>query len=830
MVGLVIVSHSSRLAEGVAELARSMAGPQARIATAGGLEGPDSLLGTDATRVMQAIESVYSDEGVLVLMDLGSAVLNAELALDLLPPEYRERVLLCGAPLVEGAVAAAAQARSGAALHRVAEEARSALRAKQDQLVEPASPPSPLAQSSGGPEYILRLTVSHPHGLHVRPAARLVQTVLRFPAEVRLRNLTTQSDPVDAQSFNSVMTLGVRQGHELEFSATGPEAAQVLEALRLLTESSFGDEQPDQPPPSSGQESRPRHEGASGPWLAGIMASPGIAIGPAAVLRPAHDEGIPAAVAPPQEEWARLQRALETARGVLVVMRDRMASRPGSQSAGIFEGHLLLLSDDELLRMAREGIHLGARGALVAWRAAVETMALRYEALKDELLRSRSADVRDVGRQVEFALGGSSRAAEPFPLSGILIARDFAPSDVARLDVRRVQGLCAAQGAATSHAAILARSLGIPAVFGVGDSILRVADGTPLLLDATEARVCIQPDEELQERYRKRAEEERSSRRKAFELRAAPALTRDGQQVTVAANIGGVAEARAALEAGADGVGLFRTEFLFLGRAAPPDEDEQYEAYRDAAQALGGKSLIIRTLDIGGDKPLPYLDMASEANPFLGQRGLRFCLAHRELFTCQLRAIARAADEHPLRVMFPMVTTLEEWREARALWSETARPFPGAGRAEVGLMIEVPSAVLLAQHLAEEASFFSLGTNDLTQYLFAAERGNASVAHLADAMHPALLQMVARVTEVAHAQGRWVSVCGELAAEALAVPLLLGFGVDELSVSAPAIATVKQVLRECRASEARALAQRALACTSATEVRHLVTLSGFASQ
>jgi phosphoenolpyruvate-protein phosphotransferase/dihydroxyacetone kinase phosphotransfer subunit len=823
MVGLVIVSHSSRLAEGVAELARSMAGPEARVATAGGLEGPDSPLGTDATRVMQAIESVYSDEGVLVLMDLGSAVLNAVLALDLLPPEYRERVLLCGAPLVEGAVAAAAQARSGAALHRVAEEARLALRAKQEQLVEPTPLPSPLAQSSGDPEHILRLTVPNPHGLHVRPVARLVQTVLRFPAEVRLRNLTTQSDQVDARSFNSVLTLGARQGHELEFSATGPEAPQVLEALRLLTDASFGDEQPDQPTPSSGQESQPRHEGTPGPWLAGIMASPGIAMGPAAVLRPANDEGITAAVAPPQEEWAQLQRALETVRGELVAMRDSMASRSGSQPAGIFEGHLLLLGDDELLRMARKSIHLGAREA---WRAAVEAMALRYEALKDELLRSRSADVRDLGRQVESALRGPSRPAESFSRSCILIARDFAPSDVARLDARSVQGLCAARGAATSHAAILARSLGIPAVFGVGDSILRVADGTPLLLDATEARVCIQPEEELQERYREREEEERSSRRKAFELRMEPALTLDGHQVTVAANIGGVAEARAATEAGADGVGLFRTEFLFLGRAAAPDEDEQYEAYRDAAQALGGKSLIIRTLDIGGDKPLPYLDMGSETNPFLGQRGLRFCLAHRELFTCQLRAIARAAEEHPLRVMFPMVTTLEEWREAQALWSESARPFPGARRAEVGLMLEVPSAVLLAQHLAEEASFFSLGTNDLTQYLFAAERGNASVAHLADAMHPALLQMVARVTEVAHAQGRWVSVCGELAAEVLAVPLLLGFGVDALSVSAPAIATVKQALRECRASEAQALAQRALACTSAAEVRRLVTQKG----
>jgi phosphocarrier protein FPr len=283
-----------------------------------------------------------------------------------------------------------------------------------------------------------------------------------------------------------------------------------------------------------------------------------------------------------------------------------------------------------------------------------------------------------------------------------------------------------------------------------------------------------------------------------------------------------VAEARAAVDAGAEGVGLFRTEFLFLGRAAAPDEEEQYQVYRDAALALGGRTLLIRTLDIGGDKPLPYLDMGSEANPFLGLRGLRFCLAHRELFMRQLRAIARAAAEHPIRVMFPMVTTLEEWREARALWDEAARPFPAAARAEIGLMLEVPSAALLAPHLAKEAHFFSLGTNDLTQYLFAAERGNATVAHLADSLHPALLQTVARVVEAAHARGRWVGVCGELAGEVLAAPLLVGLGVDELSMSAPAIASVKQALRTCHAGDARALAQRALACASAAEVRRLL--------
>ncbi|WP_224363329.1 phosphoenolpyruvate--protein phosphotransferase [Hyalangium versicolor] len=821
MVGLVIVSHSSRLAEGVAELAREMAGPEARIATAGGLEGPDSPLGTDATRVMQAIERVYSDAGVVVLMDLGSAVLNAELALDLLPPEYRERVVLCGAPLVEGAVAAAAQARGGATLEQVAAEARGALRAKQEQLVEPAPRPTPPARTTSGPELTLRLTVPNALGLHVRPAARLAQTAMRFTGDLRLRNLTTHSEAVEARSINSVMMLGVRQGHEVEFIATGPEATSALEALRQLAAINFGDE-PAAPRPPVPQRSSPPAQEDSSPWLTGIPAAPGIAIGPAVLLHPPAEERDTGAAASPQEEWTRLQRALATVRKELTAMRASVALRSGSQTAGIFEGHLLLLGDDVLLRAAHEALHARARSALSAWNGAVEAMALRYEAQEDELLRSRAADVRDVGRQVSAVLGGAAPLAGNLALSGILIARDFAPSDVARLDARSVQGLCAARGAATSHAAILARSLGIAAVFGLGDAILQVSEGTPLIVDATAGRVCPRPEEELLAQYQQRVKEEERSRKAALELRAQPALTRDGRQVEVAANISNAAEARSAVEAGAEGVGLFRTEFLFLGRPAAPDEDEQYQAYRDAAEALEGRSLIIRTLDIGGDKPLPYLGMRSEANPFLGLRGLRFCLAHRELFSIQLRAIARAAAEHPIRVMFPMVTTLEEWREARALWNEAARAFPEAARTEVGLMLEVPSAALLAPHLAEEASFFSLGTNDLTQYLFAAERGNASVAHLADALHPALLQTVARVVEAAHARGRWVGICGELAGDVLATPLLVGLGVDELSMSAPAIAAVKQALRTCHAAEARTLAQQALACPSAAEVRRLL--------
>ncbi|MDC0713862.1 phosphoenolpyruvate--protein phosphotransferase [Stigmatella sp. ncwal1] len=828
-VGLVIVSHSRLLAEGVAELAREMGGPGVQIATAGGMDGPGSVLGTDALRVMKAIESLYSEAGVLVLMDLGSAVMSAELALDLLPPDHRENVLLCSAPLVEGAVVAAVQARFGTPLRQVAAEACGALMAKQGQLggAEALQTP-PSAGIRGSPEMTLRFVVLNHQGLHARPAARLMQAMSRFSAGLRLRNLTTQSQEVDARSINAVMTLGVQQGHEVEFIANGEDGGAALEALRLLAESHFGDA-----PGGAGagmplQGRTPLHEAPRSGWLTGTLISPGIAIGPASVLWQEDETALEEDdVGLPSQEWDRLQQALQRVRTEVLETRAALALRADHQTAEIFDAHLLVLEDAELLRWVYEHIHQGAGGAFSVWKDAVERVARRYESLPDEYLRSRIADIQDVGRQVLLALRGDARAAPVEQRAGILAALDFAPSEIARLDAKRVQGLCAARGAASSHAAILARSLGIPAVFGLGEELQQIREGETLLVDATAARVCLLPDEALLAEYEDRARVELKTRQLAHQLRAKAALTRDGHRVEVAANIGQVAEARAAVEAGAEGVGLFRTEFLFFQRASAPDEDEQYEAYREAARALEGRPLIIRTLDVGGDKPLPYLDAGQEANPFLGVRGLRFCLVNRELFSAQLRAIARAAVDAPIRVMFPMVATREEWLEARALWEEAAQSFPAARHVEVGLMIEIPSAVLLVQHLAAEASFFSLGTNDLTQYLFAAERGNERLAHLSDALHPALLQMVARVTEEAHARGRWVGLCGELAGDALAVPLLVGLGVDELSMSVPAIASVKQALRACHAGEARVLARQALSCGSAAEVRRLLAGEAF---
>jgi multiphosphoryl transfer protein len=391
-----------------------------------------------------------------------------------------------------------------------------------------------------------------------------------------------------------------------------------------------------------------------------------------------------------------------------------------------------------------------------------------------------------------------------------------------------VLGICTAFGGPTSHTAILARELGIPAVVGLGNQILTLNDRQQLIVDAENGMVWIGPAVEQVEQYSAKAATIQEARNKARLERTSPAVTRDNKAVEIAANIGSVTGAKKAVEAGAEGVGLFRTEFLFLNRSTAPDEEEQVQAYRAVAQALDGRPLIIRTLDAGGDKSIPYLNVDSERNPFLGFRAIRLCLSQPELFKTQLRAILRVAVEHPLKVMFPMIATLDELRRAKALAAEAQgelaiRATPYAETIEIGIMVEIPSVAVMAEQFAPEVDFFSIGTNDLTQYTFAVDRTNPNVASLADACHPAVLRQIQQVVQAAHATKVWVGVCGELAGDPQAIPILLGLGIDELSMSSPAIASAKQIVRRWSLAQAKVLAEQAIQLDSAEAVRALVT-------
>jgi multiphosphoryl transfer protein len=839
VIGLVLVSHSAAVARGAADLAAQMGGAELRIAVAGGLAGqPTEALGTDATLVAAAIDEVWSEDGVLVLMDLGSAVLSAEFALDLLADERRARVRLTPAPLIEGAVAAAVAAAQGASLNEAAAEAAAGLAGKVAQLAPDAAaaptgdagaPGPTIGPESPVPEQTLLLVITDPLGLHARPAARLVGTAAGFDAAVTVADLTAGRGPVSARSMTAVATLGARAGHRLKVTASGPHAAAALDAVRLAA-GGFAEPLAAAEPPAAPAASAPPAAVTPplrGAVLAGIAVFPGICVGPAryqASAAPSLAGGAPTVVADPAAAWDALHEALAATAGEIRATREAVATRAGDAAAAIFDAHLLLLDDEGLIGPARRLIADAGLSPAAAWEQVVAEAAARWEALDDLYLRSRAADLRAVAAQVLTHLADAPRSA---PLeAGIVVAPDLTPAQTAALDPAVTSGVAWAFGGPTSHSAILARSLGLPTVAGLGNALLAVPPGTTLLLDGDAGTVTVDPAADVvaaaQARRAERARAENEAAARAHE----PAVTRDGVTIRVAANIASPADVPGAIAAGADGVGLLRTEFLFLDSITAPTEPEQETAYRDVVTALAGRQLTIRTLDAGADKPLAFLPHTAELNPFLGLRGLRLGLRHPELLRTQLRAVLRIAASHPVRLMFPMVTTVDEIIAARELLDEEMGALAAAGLAarrdlEVGIMIEVPAAALVADALAPHVDFFSVGTNDLAQYTLATERGNPAVAALADPLHPAVLRLIERTARAAAAAGKRCAVCGELAGDPFAGPLLLGLGIDELSVTPARVALVKQMVRLTDAAKARDLAKAALTAASAADVRRL---------
>lgn len=811
MVGLVIVSHSPALAQGVVALAREMGGEEVGIEAAGGMD--DGSIGTDAERVRQAVERVRSPDGVLILMDLGSALMSAEMAVEMSDPEGGA-ILLSDAPLVEGAVAAAASALGGATLEEVAREARGAIGMKSAHLgVEDDAPPTAPAGPEDGEGEELRVRLENRLGLHARPAARFVAALAGLDTQVDVWNATRERGPANGRSLTGLAVLGLRRGDDLRVRARGNDSGAALDALRALAADNFGDADDDAgtAADTAAPEPEAREAGApeAGARLRGVGASPGIAIGAARRLHapePAADER-PAGTAAQERE--RLEAARTAARRELEDAKAALAGRGGSAEADIFDAHVMLLDDEAIVGPALAAIADGA-GAAQAWRAAAAGAATAFRELDDPYLRERAVDVEDVARRVLARLAGVS-SAPVLADAGIVLADELTPSEAAALDPDRAWAIATARGGPTGHAAILARALGIPAVVGLGGALLEVPEGTQLVLDGEAGTVLIDPDPDAVAEQRARRDAGAAARSALLERAAEPGALQDGRRIEVFANIGSLAEARPAVEMGAEGVGLLRTEFLFLDRAAPPDEAEQVEVLRDIARALDGRPLVVRTLDAGADKPLPFLRQELEDNPFLGRRGIRLSLAEPQLLRTQLRAIARVADEFPLKVMFPMVATLAEFRAARALLDEERASLGAATPLEVGVMVEVPALALQAADVAPEVDFFSVGTNDLAQYTMAAERGNAQLSQLLgpSALAP-VLSLISRVTAAADAHGRWVGVCGEMAGDPQTAVLLAGLGVSELSMAASRIPAVKAALRATHSEAAAAAARRAL--------------------
>ena len=656
-------------------------------------------------------------------------------------------------------------------------------------------------------------------GLHARPAAVVAATARRFSSDVRL---VKEGREANARSVVSIMMLEVARGDTVTVVARGDDADAAADAvLQALSSASAHHGDPGRPsvtPATSAVPARPT-DTPGGP-LTGVPASPGVAIGRVFQLRHA-DEVLEERAADPSHERRSLDAAIAGAHRQLEALQLRLAAEGDADRVAIFAAHQELLEDPALLDGTAEQIREGATAAY-AWRQTYLQQADRLLALRNELLAGRAADLRDVGRRVLHLLVGRDGTPPEVPMESIVVAEDLAPSDVAGLDRTRVRGFCTTTGSATSHVAILARGLGVPAVAGMDPRVLELPSGARVALDGDAG--TLRRDPSPAEEAEIAARQASAARRRAAELAVAtqPAVTRDGHRVEVAANVGDVDEARRVPEVGGEAIGLLRSEFLFLERRTAPSEDEQMAAYEAIIRQVGPERLVvIRTLDVGGDKPLPYLPVAAEANPFLGERGIRLLLNRPELFATQVRAILRASLAGKVAVMFPMISTMAEWRAAREL-VELQRLALGVPPLPVGIMIETPSAALLADRLAQEADFFSIGTNDLTQYTLAMDRTNPGLAPQVDALHPSVLRLIERAVAGAHAHGRWVGVCGAAGGDPQAVPVLVGLGVDELSASVPLIPAVKAQVRTLSLEECRETARLAVDAVDGAEVRGLV--------
>lgn len=564
--------------------------------------------------------------------------------------------------------------------------------------------------------------------------------------------------------------------------------------------------------------------------ISGILASPGIAIGKALLLQEDEivlnrntisDDQI-------ETEVARFFDARSKSSAQLETIKQKALETFGEEKEAIFEGHIMLLEDEELEDEILTLIKKDKMSADHAIYSVIEEQASALESLDDEYLKERATDIRDIGnRFVKNALGINIVSLSDIDEEVILVAYDLTPSETAQINLDYVLGFACDIGGRTSHTSIMARSLELPAIVGTNDITKKVQNGDTLILDAMNNKVIVNPSQtELEQAQSVKASFE-DEKIELAKLKDLSAETTDGHRVEICGNIGTVKDCEGVLRNGGEGVGLYRTEFLFMDRDSLPTEEEQYKAYREVAEAMNGQSVIIRTMDIGGDKDLPYMDLPEEMNPFLGWRAIRISLDRREILRDQLRAILRASAHGKLRIMFPMIISVEEIRELKVAIEQYKQELRDEGyvfdeEIEIGVMVETPAAAAIAHHLAKEVAFFSIGTNDLTQYTLAVDRGNEMISHLYNPLSPAVLTVIKQVIDASHQAGKWTGMCGELAGDEKATLLLMGMGLDEFSMSGISIPKVKKVIRNSSYTEVKAMAEKALTLPTAKEIETLV--------
>ncbi|HOB63369.1 MAG TPA: phosphoenolpyruvate--protein phosphotransferase [Candidatus Competibacteraceae bacterium] len=689
----------------------------------------------------------------------------------------------------------------------------------------PTATPAPEIASAWPADAEAAWTVDYPNGLHARPATRWVEIAKRFPCELRVYK---DAEFADAKTLTDLLALGITCGVTLRLAARGPDALRALNTLldtvRGLSAVEQADAERARQNALAVRKTKPDWTPSGAPrTLYGLGASPGLAVGKLVRHVSPHIDVTdqPGDVV---AEGEALEQALLAVRAEREELEGRTRQRLSAAEAAIFAAQRELLADPVLTRDALATIMQG-HGAAWSWQRALRARIDKLQQVSDPLLAARAVDLRDVGERVLAQLLGIERQQLALSEPSILAADDLTPSDTLHLDTRHVVGLATSVGGPTSHTAILARTLGLPAIVAAGPALLTVPEGGIAVLDGGSGCLYVDVSEADQRSVVEVIARQVAARESLRAIRHLPATTTDGHTVEIAANVANPKQASVALDAGAEGIGLMRTEFLFLERDKAPDEEEQYQVYREMVEVTAGRRLIIRTLDIGGDKQVPYLDLPREENPFLGVRGARLLLQRQDLLYAQLRALYRAAQHGPLWIMFPMVTHVSEIEALRG-HCELAREQVKGPEVKLGIMVEVPAVAVMADRFAAMVDFFSIGTNDLTQYTLAVDRQHPELAAQADSLHPAVLALIDATVRGAQAAGRstgggWVGVCGGLAGDPLGARILTGLGVDELSMSAQDIAPVKAALRgESRASM-QALAQRALRACTAAEVRAL---------
>ncbi len=675
---------------------------------------------------------------------------------------------------------------------------------------------SPVGPPQTGAETRVRIVrVALEHGIHARPAAQVATALKSLRVEVQLH---IRGRSADARSATSLMTLGVHRDEEVEIRATGADSQQALEALEALLSRRA---------PAVRAAARPAHAAVTAPAepvragavLSGVVASRGVAVGPAAPLQ-RRVLVVAESGAGIEQETAELHRACAAVRERL----ERSLGAARGAAAQVLEAHLVLLEDPQLQARALEAIGRG-RSAASAWRGAIGESIAALRELGDSRMGERVDDLTDLEHQVLLALAGESPASAAAIATGsILIAEELLPSQLIGLDAEALAGICLAAGGATSHVSILAAAAGIPALVALGPALLTIAAGTPLILDAEDGQLRVDPGETHLERARRQIAQAAEQRVRERELAQRECRTADGVRIEVLANLGSLADAELAVRNGAEGCGLLRTEFLFLERREAPSEAEQQCEYQRIAAALAGRPLTIRTLDIGGDKPIPYLPLPVEDNPALGLRGIRTSLWRADLLDQQLRAVLAVEPLGQCRLLLPMITDVAEVRAVRERIAAASRHIGRSAAIELGVMIETPASALMAEALAREVDFFSVGTNDLTQYTLAMDRGHPQLAARLDGLHPAVLRLIGRTAQAARAAGRRTAVCGGLASDPLAAPILIGLGVHELSCVPVAIPRIKTLLGSITLEQCRTRAEAALAQDSAEAVRALAAM------